>query len=446
MSVLDGLSALGGPSWLQARRNAAADLFATASMPTAESELWRYSRIDDLDLNRYKPVLEKPQATAASIPPEMQPILDALDDAAGVVVIRDGWITYVLLDENLASKGVKFGRLTDQGAADQDDADQDVATALGTIAVSTPDSAIAALHDALTIDPLLISVPDGVVVEAPFVVLNQLSVDRGLSCPHLLVQAGVNSQMTLLVHHESSDIDALVIPVVEIDCGTGSNVSYLESQLLGPRTWQIGRQASSVGRDATLNSAMVALGGDYARSRISSTLSGQGATATMLAVYFGEDGQMHDVRTTQDHMAPKTTSNLLFKGAVQGKARSVYSGLVHIGKEGQGVNASQTNRNITLSHGAWAESVPTLEIENNDVRCSHASAVGPIDEEQRFYLESRGVPPQMAERLIVLGFFDEVLERLSISGVVERLRAEVVAKLDRRDPSDQLATSQGVSQ
>lgn len=446
MSLLDGLSALGGPSWLQARRYAAADLFATASMPTAESELWRYSRIDDLDLNRYNPVLEKPQATGAGIPPDMQPILDALDDAAGVVVIRDGWISYVLLDENLASKGVKFGRLADQGASDQDDS-----TTLGTIAVSTPDSAIAALHDALTIDPLLISVPDGVVVEAPFVVLNQLGVDRGLSCPHLLVQAGVNSQMTLLVHHESSDIDALVIPVVEIDCGTGSNVSYLESQLLGPRTWQIGRQASSVGRDATLNSAMVALGGDYARSRISSTLSGQGATATMLAVYFGEDGQMHDIRTTQDHMAPRTTSNLLFKGAVQGKARSVYSGLVHIGKEGQGVNASQTNRNITLSHGAWAESVPTLEIENNDVRCSHASAVGPIDEEQRFYLESRGVPPQMAERLIVLGFFDEVLERLPISGVVERLRAEVVAKLDRRDSEDQLAGDQrsaiqGVSQ
>jgi len=131
-------------------------------------------------------------------------------------------------------------------------------------------------------------------------------------------------------------------------------------------------------------------------------------------------------------VAPKTTSDLLFKGAVEDDARSVYTGLIHIGKQAKGSAAFQTNRNIKLSEGAWAESVPNLDIENNDVRCSHASAVGPIDEEQRFYLESRGVPPAVAERLIVLGFFAEVIERLPVPAVAAELRQQVSDKLDRR--------------
>ena len=121
---------------------------------------------------------------------------------------------------------------------------------------------------------------------------------------------------------------------------------------------------------------------------------------------------MLDFRTFQDHAAPDTTSNLLFKGAVGGHSRSVYTGLIRVRKNARGTNAFQTNRTIKLSDDAWAESVPNLEIENNDVRCSHASAVGPIDEDQRFYLESRGVPPGPAERLIVEGFFLDVLAQL----------------------------------
>ena len=112
-----------------------------------------------------------------------------------------------------------------------------------------------------------------------------------------------------------------------------------------------------------------------------------------IAAYFAEQRQMHDFRTLQDHAAPKTTSDLLFKGAVAGRARSVYSGLIRVRKEAPGTTAFQTNRNLKLGEGAWADSVPNLEIDTNDVRCSHASAVGPVDAEQRFYLESRGVPP-----------------------------------------------------
>ena len=139
---------------------------------------------------------------------------------------------------------------------------------------------------------------------------------------------------------------------------------------------------------------------------------------------------MHDFRTIQSHVAPRSQSNLLFKGAVKDTAHSVYTGLIRIGPDAKGSTAFQTNRNLTLSEGAWAESVPNLDILTNDVRCSHASTVGPVDPEQRFYLESRGVPPEVAERLIVLGFFDEVLEQLPLPTLAAQLRARVAAKLD----------------
>jgi Fe-S cluster assembly protein SufD len=160
-------------------------------------------------------------------------------------------------------------------------------------------------------------------------------------------------------------------------------------------------------------------------------LDGRGATGTLLAAYFGEGTQTLDFRTFQDHRAPDTTSALLFKGAVGGKSRSVYTGLIRVRPDARGTNAFQTNRNIKLGPDAWAESVPNLEIENNDVKCSHASAVGPIDPEQRFYLESRGAPPEDAERLIVAGFFEEVIAQLPTADVGAHVRTAIAEKLER---------------
>jgi Fe-S cluster assembly protein SufD len=141
---------------------------------------------------------------------------------------------------------------------------------------------------------------------------------------------------------------------------------------------------------------------------------------------------MLDFRTLQDHDAPHTNSELLFKGAVEDSARSVYSGLVRLRKTAQRANATQTNRNLVLSEGASAESIPNLEIEANDVRCAHASAVGPIDEDQLYYLQSRGLPPDVAERLIVFGFFEDVIDRLPLQGLEEPLRKAVAHKFDAR--------------
>jgi Fe-S cluster assembly protein SufD len=224
----------------------------------------------------------------------------------------------------------------------------------------------------------------------------------------------------------------LVVPRLVLRAGQAARPTYLGVNLLGPNVWLLAHQQAEGERDSTTLLASVALGGDYARVRTDARVIGQGASTRQVALYYADGRQMHDFRTLQHHVAPKTNSDLLFKGAVQDTAKSVYTGLIRIGHEAKGSVAYQTNRNLTLSEGAWAESVPNLEIETNDVKCSHASTVGPIDEEQRFYLESRGIPPEVAERLVVLGFFDEVLDQLPVGAMAAELRDRVVAKLMAR--------------
>jgi Fe-S cluster assembly protein SufD len=185
-----------------------------------------------------------------------------------------------------------------------------------------------------------------------------------------------------------------------------------------------------VGQSADFLAAGAALGGAYARLRTDCRLVGRGASGTLVAAYLGDGDQMLDFRTFQDHAAPDTTSELLFKGALADHSRSVYTGLIRVRPNARGTVAFQTNRNLKLSEHAWAESVPNLEIENNDVKCSHASAVGPVDPEQRFYLESRGVPTVEAEKLIVAGFFDDVLARFPDQAVADQVRAEIAGTLE----------------
>ena len=404
---------------MRARRATALDRFAGTPLPSPEQELWRYSRVAELELDRYAPVPEAPADGA--LPPDVEAVLAAVGSRAALVVLRNGHVVRV----EGGAPGLEVGPLAELDPS---------GASLGAVAGDAPD-AFGSLHDAFVADPVLVRVARGTVVPEPVVVVSLVEGDGTAVFPRLVVSAGENSELTVYGHAASSDVDALVVPLVELDAGPASRLRYLDAQLLGQSVWQLGRQVSRVGRDADFVTTVVALGGDYARLRIDSALDGRGASGEMQAVYFGEGTQMHDMRTLQDHVAPRTTSNLLFKGAVQGTSHAVYSGLIHIGKEAAGVNAFQTNRNVKLSDGAWAESVPNLEIENNDVRCSHASAVGPVDEDSLFYLESRGVPPAAAERLIVLGFFEEVLERLPVPGAVGPLRTEIRRKLDRREVS-----------
>jgi Fe-S cluster assembly protein SufD len=403
---------------LRVRRAAAFERFAAAELPTEAEEVWRYSRISELDLADFAPMGEDVPVSSSEVPEPLRPLLDAVGERAGLVLVVDGRIVTVELDEGLAAKGVTVGSLADLPGGD---------AVLGT--VSGPNDVFGNLHAAFVRDPVVVHVPAGVAVERPIVVLQWIATDGAAVFPRTIVVAEEASEVTVVDLVASADVRALVVPTWELDAQHAANLRYLNVQELGPRVWQIGYQASRVARDATLQSAMVALGGDYARVRADAKLTGEGGTSHLLAVYFGDGEQMHDFRTMQDHDAPKTTSDLLFKGAVADAARSVYTGLIRVKHGAAGTRAFQTNRNLVLSEGASANSVPNLEIEENDVSCSHASAVGPIDEEQRYYLEARGVPTDVAERLIVLGFFDDVLERVPVPGLRRPLRDAVEAKL-----------------
>jgi Fe-S cluster assembly protein SufD len=425
--TVDAARALGGPDWLVDRRVAAAERLATVTWPTPSDEIWRYSRIDQLDLDQYRPMTpEELGAPGDERAPGGGPWAAEAGERAAMVVVRDGRVVRHEVDPTLEAKGV---RVCDIATCD----DETLRTTLGA-ASSTSEDAFTILHDAFLAGGAFVYVPAGVVVERPIVVLHWSEGDGEASFPHTLVALGEGAQATVLDRFGSPDSNHLVDAVVELLLDDNAHLRYLSVQEHGPRTWHLGLQRALVGRDASLRTSAVALGGDYARLRSEAVLQGQSAESDQLAVYFGDGTQMLDFRTLQDHDAPWTRSDLLFKGAVEDEARSVYSGLVRLRKPAQKSNAFQTNRNLVLTEGAGAESIPNLEIEANDVRCSHASTVGPIDDDQRYYLESRGVPPDEAERLIVLGFFDDVFDRLPVSALTRGLRRAVVDKLEHRRP------------
>ena len=421
--TVDAARALGGPDWLVARRTAAAERLGSVSWPTPDEEIWRYSRIGELDLGRYRPFEEAELGRAGDErAPGGGPWAAEAGNHAAMVVVRDGRVVHHELDPGLEAKGVRVcGIATCEG--------EDVQALVGAASKSSED-AFTVLHEAFLAGGALIEVPAGVVIEEPILVLHWCEGDGRASFPHTIVSLGENAEATVLDRFGSPETDHLVDAVTELLVADNARLRYLSVQQHGSKTWHLGLQRAILGRNSVLRSSAVSLGGDYARLRSETLLQGEGGESDQLAVYFADGSQMLDFRTLQDHDAPRTNSNLLFKGAVEDVARSVYSGLVRLRKPAQKANAYQTNRNLVLSEGAHAESIPNLEIEANDVKCSHASTVGPIDDDQLYYLESRGIPPEDAERLIVLGFFDDVLERLPVSALTRGLRRSVVDKLE----------------
>jgi Fe-S cluster assembly protein SufD len=343
-------------------------------LPTAELELWRYSRIGELDL--------------ASM-------------SIGSVTTR------VVGDAEVGGDSqVRLSSVSDEPA--------DVFETLNQSHMQS----------------LRVATKRGQVLSSAVLVTHEATESGVVSFPSLEIDAAENSEVTVVERFMSSDgCQSLIVPMVKIRAAQSARVTYVAINELSRDTWMIGYQRSSGDRDSTISTSTIALGGDYSRVRAAVRLVGQGASAKQVALYFADGNQMHDFRTLQDHAAPRTHSDLLFKGAVRDTAKSVYTGLIKIRDNAEKSEAFQTNRNLTLSSGAWAESVPNLEIETNDVKCSHASTVGPIDDEQRFYLESRGIRPEIAERLVVFGFFADVIDRLPSAAEPRMLRQKVGEKL-----------------
>ena len=340
--------------------------------------MWRYSRIHDLDLDRFVPGAARSTVEHGDL---------------GRAVVQRG-------DDAVAG----LPELPEQA------------------------DAIAWLHQGLVVDPIVVDVPAGVSVREPIVIRHDGAADGQVAATELIVHLAEGSSAVVVELFEGGGA-GLLLPGTRIVAATAASAGYVSVQRLGPDAWSIGTLDVEGQQEANVTAGLAGFGGDYARLRTDCRLTGRGASGTLLAAYFGDGDQTLDYRTFQEHAAPDTTSNLLFKGVVSDRSRSVYTGLIRVGKDARGTNAFQTNRNIKLSEDAWAESVPNLQIENNDVHCSHASAVGPIDEEQRFYLESRGVPTRVAERLIVAGFFAEVFDAFPDRDHRPQLDAAVAAKL-----------------
>jgi len=296
------------------------------------------------------------------------------------------------------------------------------------LALPEQSDAIGWLNLSLAVDPIVVDVPEGVTVPDPITIRHDGPGEGAAIATQVVVLLGESSQATV-VEQLTGGGDGLVLPATHLVVGPAAHLGYVSVQDLDRASWSIATLDVEAQQEANVTVGLAGFGGDYARVRTDCRLIGRGASGTLLAAYFGDGDQTLDYRTFQEHAAPDTTSNLLFKGTVSDRSRSVYTGLIRVAKDARGTNAFQTNRNIKLSEDAWAESVPNLQIENNDVHCSHASAVGPIDEEQRFYLESRGVPTRVAERLIVAGFFAEVFDALPATDLRPLLDAAVAAKL-----------------
>jgi Fe-S cluster assembly protein SufD len=247
-------------------------------------------------------------------------------------------------------------------------------------------------------------------IEKPFFVDVQATVDGSISFPHISLSVAESAQASVVLRYRSDDdLDTLVVPQLELNVGANAQLKVTVVQHWGRATRSISHARALVGRDASLHLGEAGLGGLLSRLHLTVDLEGNGSSARVVGAYFGDENQTLDYRYTMHHQGVNTNSDMFLKGAVQDKALSVFTGMIRIDEDAQKTDAYQTNRNLILSDGASAQSVPNLEILANDVRCGHGSTMGPLDEDQRYYLMSRGLDELRSNRLLVHGFFNEAL-------------------------------------
>ena len=413
------------PAWWLERKREAYAQFAALPMPKRTDETWRFSNIAGLTLDGFE--------TAPGIPGGLS--ADSPFGAPALTFVNNALVGQVALPSDLP-KGVIVTTLVEAAAKHAD--------LLKEHFMAQPQKLgsekFASLHSAFISDGAFIYVPRGVEVPSPIVITHAAAGANATVFPHTLVIAEDNAKVTVVDYFVSvsadlpapgSDVRSFACGANDLYAGHGAQLTYVAAQAWSRDTLSFHFNDTIVRRDARVQSLNVHLGARQARHESLSQLQAPGAFSEMLAVTVAEDAQEFDQRTLQIHQAPNTKSDLLYKNTLRDKARTIFSGLIIVDPDAQKTDAYQSNRNLMLSDDAEANSLPGLEIQANDVRCTHGATSSRIDPEQEFYLQSRGIGKAMADELLTFGFFEEVLQRLDNEPLHDALRALIQTKFKK---------------
>jgi Fe-S cluster assembly protein SufD len=411
--------------WYARRRLTAWKTYNTLPMPTLNDEAWRRTDIRPFKWNEVAlPHTLNGQMTARRVPAALlKPLVGK--EQGGQLVVSGGQVEVDALDAAIKRQKVIF---TDFLTAARKHPDL-VRKYLGKT-VKITEGKFAALAEALADGGLFVYVPKNVKLELPLHSVAWLTGPAHFSRVVIVVDDGASATV---VHEtaspESETRDALHAATVEVRVGKRAHLTFVELQSLGKNVWNFTHERVRVGQDSKVDWIFSAVGTRLTKNFSTIDLDGENAVGKMSGFYFTDGDQHLDHDTQQNHHAPHTTSDLLFKGALKDISRSVWQGMIYVAPGAQKTDGYQANRNLTLSKGARADSIPGLEIMADDVRCTHGATVGQMEEEHLFYLMARGLNRREAERLVVDGFFDPILQRIPFEGVRQRLKRSIEAKM-----------------
>jgi Fe-S cluster assembly protein SufD len=406
-------------------RLAAWELYEDMPMPTLKDEDWRRTDYRHIRWEEADRIIAPNGATLDTIPAyNREPLIG--DRQGGLLAFVDGKIVQYEIAEELKQQGVIF---TDLLTACKEHEDL-VRPNLMTKAVLPGDGKFAAMHAALWTHGVFLYVPRNVVVELPLHIV-MYNTHNGASLGHVLIVLEENAQATALVDYASADgkEQSSYVGATELLVGDAANLRFVSLQNWNRQTYEFSHQRAQVGRDANLDWIIGTMGGRLVKAYLEIDLVGKGANGRMSGFFFADEDQIFDHDTQQNHNAPLSVSDLLFKGAAKDHARTVWQGMIKSLPKMQKIDGYQASRNLVLSEDARMDGIPGLEIEADDVACSHAATFGTLEEEPIFYLMSRGIERSTAELMTIDGFFDELLQRIPFERVRDRLKAAMEAKI-----------------
>lgn len=415
------------PSFLQDYRTRAWQAFEELPLPSTTDEPWRRTDLRSLSASAFQLLknVDLTKFNLTGVPEELLRPLAGEDHGGQMVITAQG--TQTFLAPELVEQGVVF---CDLRTAEREHLEI-LEKILGKV-VPPDEGKFSALVGALASDGALIYVPRDVQLEQP---LHSILWGSGVNLAylsHLLVYVEEGASLTY-VHEAASQTEAsgqaMHAGIVEIYVGPRAKLQFVELQSWGEHVWNFSHERVHVDREAQLDWIFGAIGSHLTKNFSEIDLIGQGASGRMSGFYFTDGVQHLDHDTQQNHLARNTTSDLLFKGALRDKSRSVWQGMIYVAPGAQQADGYQANRNLILSREARADSIPGLEILADDVRCTHGATVGKIDADQVFYCRSRGIEYEEAECLIVEGFFEPIMQRIPFEGVRERFQDAIVEKM-----------------